>query len=101
MAGRAAFTPFGSAVYVGGVALLLRGAGARRWLTPLAADGRLSLTNYVGDSFIMCLLMHSYGLQLFGQVSPAQGVGLILAVFAVQTTLSNLYLTRFSVGPLE
>ncbi len=101
MAGRAAFTPFGSAVYVGGVALLLRGAGARRWLTPLAADGRLSLTNYVGDSFIMCLLMHSYGLQLFGQVSPAQGVGLILAVFAVQTTLSNLYLTRFRVGPLE
>ncbi len=101
MAGRAAFAPVGAAAYVAGVAWLLQWERPRRWMSPLATDGRMSLTNYLGESAICCFLFHSYGFQLFGRVGPADGIVLVLMIFAFQMMFSDWWLLRFRAGPLE
>lgn len=101
MAGRALFAPFGAAAYVAGLALLLHRERFRRWLAPLATDGRMSLTNYIWESAICCFLFHSYGFQLFGHIGPADGVVLVFMIFGFQMMFSDWWLLRFRVGPLE
>jgi uncharacterized protein len=88
--------------YLGSIALLRReGGGAARLLAPLAAVGRLSLSNYLLQSLAMNLLVYGYGLGLYGRVGAAAGLGLALAIFLGQVALSNLYARAFSTGPAE
>ncbi len=101
MAGRALFTPFGAAAYVSGIVLLLQNQRFQQWLSPLATDGRMSLTNYIGESVICCFLFHSYGFQLFGHIGPADGVVLVVMIFGFQMMFSDWCLLRFRVGPFE
>lgn len=101
LAGRAVFAPLGAACYVAGVVLLFDTRRGRTWLSPLATDGRLSLTNYVGESAVCCFLFHSYGFQMYGHVGPADGLVLIALLFGLQLVLSDWWLLRFRIGPLE
>lgn len=101
LAGRALFTPLASACYVAGVALLLSRPLFQRLLSPFAADGRMSLTNYLGESIVCCFLFHSYGFQLYGHVGPADGVVLVLMIAAFQMMFSDWCLLRFRTGPME
>lgn len=73
----------------------------RRLLSPLAAAGRMALTNYLLQSLIGLLLFTGVGLGLYGRVGPALGLLLTFAVFAVQVWLSGVWLRRFRFGPAE
>jgi uncharacterized protein len=71
----------------------------RRRLAPLAAVGRMALSNYLLQATIVvpvCL-----GLHLFGQVTPSRALVLALAVWAVQVPASVWWLERFRFGPAE
>lgn len=71
---------------------------ARRWL---ASAGRMSLTNYVGQSILMGALLSGWGLGLGANASRAQLATLALFIFVAQVVLSSWLLAKFRQGPLE
>jgi uncharacterized protein len=87
--------------YVGGIVLLAQRESWRRLLMPLAAVGRMALTNYLMHSLVFTTLANGYGGGLYGKVSPSVGLLLTLAMFAIQIPLSNAWLRRFRFGPVE
>ena len=67
----------------------------------LRAAGRLSLTNYLGQSFICGLIFNGVGLGLYEQVSPAILLLVAIFIFLCQAVLSAWWRTYFRFGPLE
>ena len=90
-----------SLAYLGGLALLCLRRGWATRLRPLAAVGRMALTNYLSHSVICGLVFYGYGLGLIGQVRHAAAFALVLAIFAAQLVISPLWLRRFRFGPVE
>ncbi len=74
----------------GGVPLLLR---------PFEAAGRLALTNYVLPSVVFAFL--AVGLGWYGTIPRANAIAMAVGLMAVLVALSNLWLLRFRMGPLE
>ncbi|MCP3979309.1 MAG: DUF418 domain-containing protein [bacterium] len=87
--------------YVGSIALLRRGEAWRRRLQPLAAVGRMALTNYLMHSLVFTTLANSYGFGLYGRISPSVGLGMTVAMYLIQIPLSAWWLSRFRYGPAE
>ncbi len=87
--------------YLSGLLLLLDRSVWQRRLQPLAAVGRMALSNYLAQSLICVLIFYPYGLGLFGRLGPAWGLLLSAVIYSVQTGLSNLWLAHFRFGPAE
>ncbi|MEW6745319.1 MAG: DUF418 domain-containing protein [Planctomycetota bacterium] len=87
--------------YVAAMVTLLQADKWHRRLRPLAAVGRMALTNYLLQSLICTTIYNSYGLGFFGKVGPAVGLLLTVAIFALQIPLSNFWLRHFRFGPAE
>jgi uncharacterized protein len=69
---------------------------------PIAAAGKMPLTNYLMQTMICTTLFYGWGLGWWGQVGPAAQLALAFAIFfLVQVPLSMLWLRRFRWGPLE
>jgi len=88
-----------AAVYALSLVLLLRRPSSRRWLAPLAAVGRMALTNYLLQAALIvpvCL-----ALDLFDRITPSLGILLALAVALLQVPASVWWLRRFRFGPAE
>jgi uncharacterized protein len=87
------------------VATIVRLAMSPRWLPwlmPLAAAGRMPLTNYLLQSVLCTAIFYGWGLGLWGRTGAAQQLGLALAIFfALQVPLSILWFRRFAYGPME
>lgn len=93
--------PLQSLGYVSAIVLLWQRPTGRRILAPLAAPGRMALSNYLGQTLICTTLFYGYGFGLFGQLGAAAGIALTIVIFALQVVLSNLWLKRFRFGPME
>ncbi len=87
-----------SLAYIAGVALL---AGSVKYMKPLAAVGRMTLTNYLMQSLILTTIFYNYGLGLYDKIGPALGILLISGLFAVQILFSVLWTKRFHYGLVE
>jgi len=87
--------------YVAAILLLVQREGWQERLAPLAAVGRMALSNYLFQSVICTTIFYSYGLGLYGGVGPAVGVGLTVVIFLIQVVLSVWWLRRFQFGPME
>lgn len=87
--------------YITGITLLFRQKVFRNLLQPLAAMGRMALTNYLLQTFFGLLIFYQFGLGLFDQTSPALNVFLAIVVFYIQVKLSQLWLKNFKQGPVE
>jgi len=87
--------------YASSVILMTQRETWRRRLAPLAAVGRTALSNYLLQSLICTTIFYSYGVALFGKVSPALGLLLTLTIFLIQIPLSVWWLRRFQFGPVE
>lgn len=66
-----------------------------------APIGKLSLTNYLMQSFICTLIFYGYGFGLFGTLGVFVGILLSVIIYGIQLKASQLYLKRFSLGPVE
>ena len=88
--------PLLSAGYASALALLWLRVRAPR---PLVAVGRMALTAYLLQSLLAFGFF--FGFAAYGQVGFAASLLLVLAVWAVITTLCVLWLRRFSFGPME
>ena len=74
----------------------------QRRLSPLAAAGRMPLTNYLMQTAICTTLFYGWGFDLWGKVGPAAEFGLAFVIFfAVQVPWSVWWLKRNDRGPLE
>ena len=77
-----------------------RGAGVL--VAALRPVGRMALTNYLTQTLIMTTLFYMpWGPRLMGQVDYPGQWGVVVAVWALQLIWSPLWLSRFSMGPLE
>ena len=87
--------------YAAAVVLLVQNSGWRKFLAPLAAPGRMALTNYLLQSVALAILCPRYALGLFEQVRPAQAWGIAVVIFGLQLLISLWWLRRFRFGPAE
>lgn len=88
--------------YIGAFGLMWASIPAlQHLLTPVAAAGRMALSNYLMQSVVCTLLFYGYGFGWHGKVSIAQGLALSVLIWAVQVGLSVLWLSRFQYGPVE
>ena len=87
------------------VATIVRLAQSPRWLPwlmPLAAAGRMPLTNYLLQSVLCTAIFYAWGLGLWRQMGEALQLGLAFALFfGLQVPLSILWFRRFAYGPME
>ncbi|MDZ7705875.1 MAG: DUF418 domain-containing protein [Trueperaceae bacterium] len=88
-------------VYICGLTLLHQRAFWSRLLGPLAAVGKMALTNYLAQSVVCSLIFYGYGLGYYGQLGPAVTVVIAFAIYGVQIVLSVLWLRAFRFGPME
>ena len=69
---------------------------------PMAAAGKMPLTNYLMQTMICTTLFYGWGFGWWGKVGPAMQLALAFGIFfMVQVPLSMLWLKRFRWGPLE
>jgi uncharacterized protein len=70
-------------------------------LAPLAAVGRMALSNYLFQSLLCATLFYSYAFALYGRVHPAVGLALSVAIYSLQVLLSLWWLRHFRFGLME
>jgi uncharacterized protein len=88
--------------YVMVIVQLAQRAAWQRAFAPLAAAGRMPLTNYLMQTLICTAIFNGWGLGLYGQVGPAVGLALSLAIFwLVQVPWSLWWLKTHERGPIE
>jgi uncharacterized protein len=73
----------------------------RRPVPPLAAYGRMALTNYLSHSLVLYLLFSPDAGGLKGRWPPVGLVGVAIVVNLLLMATSTLWLRRFRYGPLE
>lgn len=74
----------------------------RDWpLRPVAAVGRMALTNYLLQTVICTTIFYGHGLGFFGRVDRAGQFLIVLGVWAFQLLASSAWLRYFAVGPVE
>jgi uncharacterized protein len=82
--------------------ILMARFGLKLILTPLAKAGQMAFTNYLTQTLIMTTIFYGgRGLGYFGQVGWPEMWLVIASVWVVQLIWSPLWLSRFSMGPLE
>lgn len=90
-----------AAGYFSSLFLLLERNAVLRFMRPLSALGRMSLSGYIMQSVIASFLFYGYGLGLFGRYGAAFASMLTVAVFLVQVVAAAWWLRVFRLGPLE
>jgi uncharacterized protein len=93
--------PAMSLFYASSLALAFQQDVWRKRLMPFGAVGRTALTNYLAQSVICTALYQSWGLGLFGQVSPLTGLLPTVVIFAGQIGISIWWVRRYRFGPVE
>jgi uncharacterized protein len=74
----------------------------RGWpLRPVAAVGRMALSNYLLQSVICTTIFYGHGLGLFGRVDRAGQFAIVMGVWAFQLLASFAWFRYFAVGPVE
>lgn len=91
--------PFQACGYVILLLLLFRAAPAVTRL--LAPAGRMSLSNYLGQSVVMVLIFSAVGLGLGGELGGLAVGGVVLGIWVLQLVISQLWFIRFHRGPME
>jgi uncharacterized protein len=72
-----------------------------RALGPVAAVGRMALTNYLLQSVICTTIFYGHGRGLFGRVDRAGQLAIVVGIWMFQMLVSAAWLRYFDVGPVE
>ena len=74
----------------------------RGWLLrPVAAVGRMALTNYLLQTVICTTIFYGHGLGLFGRIDRTGQAAIVVGIWAFQLLASSIWLRYFAVGPIE
>jgi uncharacterized protein len=88
-----------AAAYAALLTMALRTGAGRRVLRPLAAVGRMALTNYLMQAALIVPFCLAFG--LFDRFTPSGALLLALLLFPMQCAFSLWWLARFDFGPAE
>jgi uncharacterized protein len=88
-----------SFAYIGSVLLTARNPEWLRRLAPFGWTGRMALTSYLVQIAILDVLFSGYSLGL--KLTPLQGLGAGVTLFALNAACSRWWLNRFRFGPFE
>lgn len=94
-------TPFLMLFYVISTLFLLNHSFGKRIITPFSGVGRTAFTNYIVQSIMATTIFYNYGLGLYGKVNPFLGLLISIGLFLLQLLVSNWWLKRYKMGPLE
>lgn len=94
-------TPALSFAYASAIILLVQKEKWMKRLAPLAAVGRMALTNYLLMSLTFSTMFYRYGLGLYGEIGPALNVAVTLLIYTFEVAFSVWWLERFRFGPVE
>lgn len=102
LAAAAGGTAFLITLFYASILILLVRFGLRPLVAWLAPVGRMAFTNYLTQTLIMVSLYYApWGPMWFGEHGPAQMWMVVGAICAAQVIWSPLWLSVFSMGPLE
>lgn len=87
--------------YLFSITLLARSPFGQKLLKPFSYVGRMSLSNYILQSFICFVLFYGVGFGLYGSIRPIEAMGIVVIVYTMQIFVSKWWLARYRFGPLE
>ena len=87
--------------YVGLVTLYARRRPDGPVTRAFAAVGRTAFTNYLLQTVVATTVFYGHGLGLFGAVSRAEALGMVVAFWAIEILVSVAWLRRYRFGPVE
>jgi len=88
-----------SSAYAAGLLLLLRNRAASALLSPLAAIGKMALTNYLMQAGIAVPLCLAFG--WFDRFTPTSSLLLVAGIVAFEVPFSVAWTRNFQFGPAE
>jgi len=83
------------------VMLICDGKGWSTLTRPLAAVGRMALTNYLLQSVLCTFIFYGHGLGLYGHVERTGQVAVVAGVWLLLLIVSPIWLRSFRFGPAE
>lgn len=86
---------------VAGTTLLYYRTSARKWLIKIAPYGKMSLTNYLGQSIIGAALFYNWGLGLFRTFGHTASFALGICCIIVQFIFCTWWMKHHKRGPFE
>jgi uncharacterized protein len=95
--------PLLAAGYISGLVSLYHGPLGSRLLAPFAWLGRMALTNYLTQSFVIAFVLFGIGpgLALAGKIGTTALVAIVVTAYAAQMVISRWWLGRYAYGPAE
>ncbi|TDW99747.1 DUF418 domain-containing protein [Dinghuibacter silviterrae] len=81
--------------------LLYLGGSGHRFFSTLEVTGKMTLTNYMVQNVIGCLVFSGFGLGLIGREPLYFYLGLAVVVYLLQALFSRWWLSRYNYGPVE
>lgn len=90
-----------AAGWIGVVMLLCRVNAAALIRAPLAAVGRMALSNYLAQSVLCGVIFYGWGLGYYGHFGFAGQLLIVAGIWAAQLIWSPLWLIVFRFGPME
>jgi uncharacterized protein len=63
--------------------------------------GRMSLTTYLAQSILLCVVFCGWGLELFGKLSNPSMIAIAMSIYAALAVFAKIWLARFDQGPME
>jgi len=87
--------------YISMVMLISKSALLEKFIRPIAALGRMALTNYLLQTIICTTIFYGHGLGLFGQVQRSFQILIVFGVWILQLIISPIWLRFFKFGPVE
>jgi uncharacterized protein len=87
--------------YTSMVMLICKSRRFKKLTSPLAAVGRMALTNYLLQTVICTTVFYGHGLGLFGQVERSEQMLIVFGVWALSLVASPIWLRFFRFGPAE
>jgi uncharacterized protein len=70
-------------------------------ISPLAYNGRMSMTNYLGFNIILSIIFYGYGCGLYGSIGPASQMPIVFSLYFGFLIMSNYWLKYYNYGPFE
>lgn len=86
---------------VSGVTLLYYRTSAKSWLLKIAPYGKMSLTNYLGQSIIGAIIFYNWGFGLFRVCGHAASFALGICCIIVQFIFCTWWMKHHKRGPFE
>jgi len=90
-----------AAGYLGLTMRLLASESWSKRLSKFAPMGRMALTNYIMHSVILTTVFYGYAGGMYGQISRAPQMLIVVAIILFQLYFSTWWLKRYRFGPLE